>query len=92
MNQKLTRLAERRAQLVTQAAAQRIALAQHIEPWRKPLARVDQGLQVVRYVKRHPAWVAGGVAALFAFQPGRVLHWLRRGWGVWHWLHKLRSR
>ena len=44
MNEKLIRLAERRERLVAQAAAQRMALAQNIEPWRNPLARADQGL------------------------------------------------
>jgi len=55
MNEKLIRLAGRRERLVAQAAAQRMALAQNIEPWRKPLARADQRLAALRYIKRHPA-------------------------------------
>ncbi|MGZ8262289.1 MAG: YqjK family protein, partial [Methylotenera sp.] len=54
MNKKLTRLSERRQQLVAQAAAQRTVLAQNIGPLRSPLALADKGLAAVRYVKQRP--------------------------------------
>ena len=97
MNEKLIRLAERRERLVAQAAAQRMALAQNIEPWRVPLARVDQGLAMLRYIKRHPAWIVGGVTLLAALRPGRaraagVGKWLTRGWATWQMVRKLRGR
>ena len=97
MNEKRSRLAERRERLIAQAAAQRSALAQNIEPWRRPLARVDQGLAVLRKIKRHPAWIAGGVALLTALRPGRVRaagigKWLTRGWATWQMVQKLRGR
>ncbi|MDZ7583321.1 MAG: YqjK-like family protein [Thiobacillus sp.] len=97
MNEKLIQLAERREHLIAQAAAQRSALAQNIEPWRRPLARVDQGLAVLRKIKRHPAWIAGGVALLAALRPGRaraagVGKWLTRGWATWQLVRKLRGR
>jgi len=77
MNEKLTRLAERRERLVAQAAAQRMALAQDIEPWRIPLARVDQGLAALRYIKSHPVWIVGTAALFAALRPSRVGKWLR---------------
>jgi len=92
MNEKLIRLAERRESLVAQAAAQRTALAQHIEPWRIPLARVDQGLAVLRYLKNHPAWIVGGGVLLAALRPGRVGKWLRRGWVTWQMMYMRRRR
>ncbi|MFZ3175198.1 MAG: YqjK-like family protein [Thiobacillus sp.] len=97
MNEKLIRLAERRERLIAQAAAQRSALAQNIEPWRRPLTRVDQGLAVLRNIKRHPAWIAGGVALLTALRPNRVRvagigKWLTRGWATWRMVQKLRGR
>ncbi len=97
MSEKLIRLAERRERLVAQAAAQRMALAQNIEPWRQPLARVDQGLAVLRYIKSHPAWIVGGVALLAVLRPGRaragsIGKWLTRGWATWRLVHKLRGR
>ena len=92
MNDKLIRLAERRERLVAQAAAQRMALAQNIEPWRQPLARVDQGLAALRYIRSHPAWIVGGVVLLAVLRPVRVGKWLGRGWVTWQMIHKLRGR
>ena len=91
MNEKLIRLAERRERLVAQAAAQRLALAQSIEPWRLPLARVDQGLAALRFVRSHPAWIAGGVL-LAAWRLGRAGKWLRLGLITWQMRPKLCSR
>ncbi|HUX65141.1 YqjK-like family protein [Sulfuricella sp.] len=92
MNDKLIRLAERRERLVAQAAAQRMTLAQNIEPWRTPLARADQGLAALRYIKSHPAWIVGGVVLLAALRPARVGKWLGRGWVTWQMMRKLRGR
>jgi hypothetical protein len=91
MNDKLTRLAERRERLVAQAAAQRVALVQDIEPWRIPLALADQGLAALRFFKRHPAWIVGGVVLLATQRPGGVGKWLRRGWMTWQIMNKLRG-
>jgi hypothetical protein len=92
MNDKLIQLAERRERLVAQAAAQRIALAQNIEAWRIPLARVDLGLAALRFIKRHPAFLVGGSILFAALRPGRVVKWLRRGWVAWQMLRGLRRR
>jgi len=92
MNEKLIRLAERRERLVAQAAAQRMALAQNIEPWRNPLARADQGLAALRHIKNHPLWIVGGIAMLAVLRPGRAGKWLGRGWVAWQMMHKLRDR
>jgi len=92
MNKKLLRLAERRERLVAQVAAQRAALAENIEPWRMPLALADQGLSVLRYIRRHPEWIAGVVVLVAALRPGRAGKWLGRGWVTWQVMHKLRGR
>ena len=91
MNKTLTRLAERRTQLVTQAAAQRTALAHDLEPWRARLALADQGIAVIRYVKRHPALLAGAALLIAALSPRHVGTWLRRGWVVWQFGRRLRK-
>jgi hypothetical protein len=92
MNDKLIRLAERRERLVAQAAAQRVVLTQNIEPWRQPLARADQGLAALRYIRSHPAWIVGGVVLLAVLRLGRIGKWLGRGWVTWQMMHKLRGR
>lgn len=92
MNENLLRLAQRRERLVAQAATQRETLAQSIEPWRQPLARVDQGLATLRVIRRHPTWIAGGgVILLAALRYARVGQWLRRGWVAWRLLRELRE-
>ena len=91
MNNILIRLAERRERLVAQAASQRVALAQNIEPWRIPLALADQGLTALRYIKRNPEWIVGGVVLLAALRPGHVGKWLGRGWVTWQVVQKLRG-
>ena len=90
MNQKLTQLAERRRRLVAQAATQRIVLAHDMEPWRARLALVDRGVNVVRYVRRHPALLVGAVLVLVALRPRHVVKWLQRGWLVWQVGRRLR--
>lgn len=91
MRKKSTQLAERREHLIAQAAAQRLILAQNLAPWRAPLARVDQGLAVLNYLKHHPAWIIGAGAALTALRPGRAFKWLRLGWVSWQSWRKLRG-
>jgi len=87
-----TYLVERRENLIKLAAAQRAALAQDIEPWRIPLARVDQGLTALRAIKRNPVWIVGGVAVLTVLRPYRVMKWLRGGWVAWQMLRGLRRK
>jgi hypothetical protein len=92
MNKKLTRLAERRNQLVAQAAAQRAVLAHDLEPWRARLALADQGIAVISYVRRHPALLAGAALLFTALLPRRVGTWLQRGWVAWQIGRRLRGR
>ncbi len=86
----MIRLVERRQHLVAQAAAQRRALAGDIEPWRTPLALTDQGLNALRYIRRHPTWIVGGIALLAILRPRNAGKWLGRGWVTWQLLDRLR--
>lgn len=72
------RPAERRRQLVAQAAAQRHALAVNLAPWRPRLAVVDQGLAAIRYVRGHPLLMGGGALLLAALRRPAGCGWLRR--------------
>lgn len=91
MNQKMTQLAERRGQLVAQAAAQRTALARDLEPWRARLAVADKGISIIGHVGRNPALIAGAVLLFAAFRPRRIGTWLQRGWMVWQIGRRLRK-
>jgi len=83
MNRTLNRLAERREQLVAQAAAQRHALAQAVAPWRAPLALADRGVEALRAIGRHPVLLLGAALALATLRPGRAGKWVRRLWAGW---------
>jgi len=92
MNKTLLRIAERRECIVAQAASQRGLLAQHVEPWRMPLALADQGITVLRYLKHHPEGIVGVSVLLLALRRGRIASWLGRGWVSWQLLQSLRSK
>lgn len=91
MKKKLLRLAERRERVLQQIAAQRTALGQSIEPWRNPLARVDQGLVALRYIRSRPAWMIGGGLLIAALRIGHAGKWLGRAWLAWQVVRKVRG-
>lgn len=89
---KTSPLRNRREYLLAEAAQQRSALAQHIEPWRVPLALADEGISVLRTLRRHPVLVVGGIALLAWLRPGRGWAWLQGGWATWQVLQRLRGQ
>ncbi len=91
MNRDLERILERRRLLVSQAAAQRFALAQEAARWKPRLALADRGLAVFRYVRRYPALLAGAgvLAALLRPRIGGI--WLQRGVLAWQLVRSLRN-
>jgi hypothetical protein len=93
MSKKLTSLAKRREHLIAEASAQRLILAQHIEPLRATLGLADRGLAAVSYVKSHPVRAASvGIALLTAIRPNRAVKWLRRGWLAWQVLRRFQTK
>jgi hypothetical protein len=67
-------------------------LTQQMAPWQGRLARADQGMAVLRYLGRHPVWVAGAALLLAAWRPRLIGTWLQRGWVVWQFGRRLRGR
>lgn len=92
MNSRLIELAERREQLVARIALQRIELSGHLAPWKGVCAVADKGMDAVRFVRRHPAWMAGAAAFVLALRPRKALAWMRRGWTAWKLIRNLRQR
>lgn len=91
MNRKQTRLADRRESLIAQAAMQRSTLWRNMESLRAPLAQADRGLAALRYVRQHPVWLVGGIAALAVLRRFRTGKWLTRGVLAWQMVRKLRG-
>ncbi len=80
-----------RQQLIARVAAQRIALAEAMEPWRAPLAGVDLGLSVIRFFRQRPIGLLSGTALLYLVGAGRMGRWARRGWVAWQIVRSLRG-
>lgn len=91
MNRELQRLAERRNRLVTLAATQRMVLARQTVPWQPRLALADRGIAAVRYVRRHPALLAGAGLLAAVLRPRLSSVWLQRGLMVWQLARSLRQ-
>lgn len=91
MNGELQRLAERRNRLVTRAAAQRAMLARQLVPWQPRLALADRGIAAFRYVRRHPALLAGAGVLVAALRPRVSSVWLQRGLMLWQVARSLRA-
>lgn len=90
MSSRYTRILEKRAQLIAQSDMQRKLIGQCMVPWRKPLHYADQGIEVLRYLKQHPAWIVGTGMMLIALRPARTLKWLKLSWAAWILVRKLR--
>ena len=64
MNEKLLKLAQLREHLVSEAAKQRLQLAQAVETWSEPLALAEQGLAAISFIKKDPILMAASSAVL----------------------------
>lgn len=83
MNKKLIHLAKRRKHLLEQSAAQRIVLAQNVEPLRAPLLLMDRGVTALRYLKQHPAVLVGASLMLATLRLKHTGKWAQRVWIGW---------
>lgn len=92
MSKRLIELAERRERLVALAALQRSEFSRKLSPLKTGCAIADKGVMAVRYLRQHPALVAGGVGLLVALRPRKAFSWIKRGWFVWRLAQKLRHR
>ena len=87
--QQLARIAERRVELVARSAAQRAELGDVCRAWRLPLAMVDQGVTVWRFLRAHPILPVGLGVAFAVARPRRALKWLGRGWALWRFFRNM---
>jgi len=80
----------RRARLLERAASERDDLARQLGAWRMPLGVVDQGLAIVRVLKRSAPVIGIGMgvatAALAFVRPASIRGWLDGGRAVWRML------
>ena len=93
MNNSLVTLAKKRQRLVEEAQMQRVAVANQLQAWHKPISMLDYAINMLRYIKHHPVLVAsGGSALLSMLKPNALSLWLQRGLLVWQILNKFRKK
>jgi len=80
MSNQLIELAYRREMLVQKISEQRTDMSELIQQWQKPLAIADSGFKVIRIMRNHPAWVAGGLTALLAWRRNGIVGLAKSGW------------
>ena len=87
MRARLILLAERRARLQAQAQTEREMLAAVLTPAdgvaRTAVAAYGVARRALAEARRHPLFMAVGIALLVALRPRRALGWLARGWSLW---------
>ncbi len=68
-------LNQRRQQLIAQAQTQRLAVAQALQPWHKPLGIVDRVLVGIAQIRRHPVLSMATYYGLRQLKLGQYWHW-----------------
>jgi hypothetical protein len=81
--ERLIRLRERRAELIARAGSEREAIAGLLARSDAASRWLEAGKEALAELRRHPAWIGGGVALLLVLRPKRVLKWLASGWSLW---------
>jgi hypothetical protein len=72
----------RRHQLMMQASRERKELAEHFEPWEKPLYWADKGVDAFNFIKGNPILWTSAFAALAHYKPKLASKALAAGWGA----------
>ncbi|HYR05703.1 MAG TPA: YqjK-like family protein, partial [Gallionella sp.] len=73
---------QRRSELLARIATQREQVAGIGARWQTPLALVDKGITIGRFLRSHPVLVASMIA-LFVIRRRGVVGLARSGWSVW---------
>ena len=71
----MVELMQSRNELLAKIAAQREEIAEIGLAWQAPLGVVDQGIDALRFLGRHPLLIAGVVAFLLIRRRGAVGLW-----------------
>jgi hypothetical protein len=82
MNIRMTELMQDRRKLLARITAQRDEIAEIGTLWRIPLVVADQGVDAMRFLRRHPLLVAG-VVSLFVIRRRGLAGLVIGAWRVW---------
>ncbi len=79
MKKQLAELAERRHCLLKEVNTQRLALTIVCIRLQKPLAVLDTGLEAVKFIRKHPAWMASAAAAILVLKHKGIFGFIKTG-------------
>ena len=82
MNKRHLAVMERRRFLLAKISGQREQISNMPRHWQPALQVADQGMQVARFVRRHPVLLAG-VAGLIVVRRSGVQGLLKNSWRLW---------
>jgi hypothetical protein len=82
MSSKIKALELRQQELKLQANRERIAFADHLEAWEKPLSWADKGVDTFHFLKNNPILWTSAFAALAHYKPKLASKFLAVGWGA----------
>jgi len=94
VNPKMVDLALQKQRLQLKSAEQRGALIAAAARLAPAFAVVDTVRDGIRWLRRHPEWVAGGLVTLLVVRPGAVLRLVQRSfvaWQIWRKISELRA-
>lgn len=80
MNKRLAELSSNRQRLLEKIESQRMEVATIAQRWEKPLALVDTGVEVLRFLRNHPILASGGAAALLTWRRKGIFSMARKWW------------
>ena len=78
-----TILLERQAQLQWRSSLLRDDLLLQVQAAGPALGWADRGVSAWRWLRSHPQWPLGGLLALAAVRPRRMLRWAGRSLWLW---------
>ncbi|MBY0577744.1 MAG: YqjK-like family protein [Burkholderiales bacterium] len=92
MNGKMNALALHKKRLLAKISRQRLDIAHEARILKGPLAAMDRGISIARYLCKHPLIPALATATFFVIKPAHAFKWMKRGWFLWGLYKNARRR
>jgi hypothetical protein len=85
-------ITQRQQKLLLRSALLRQDVADSLNLWRPPLARIDRWRAGLQWLQQHPVWPVSAVAVVVVLRPRRTLVWARRLWWIWGAVKRIRQQ
>ena len=79
----LIEIARRKERLIARAALQREAIGASVRQLQGPISVVDRGLEIARFLRRHPLLVGAVIATATAFRRRGLVSIAGRALSIW---------